>query len=105
MGGFSPDVLIPSVGITLEQGNAIKGAKKVELKLVLNESALAGTNDSGQVLLYAPNPFQPGSSNSHFDTSASPSLLMEPSITPGLDAANSLDLTPALFDDIGWVLQ
>ena len=105
MGGFSPDVRIPAVGITLEQGNEIKGAGKVELKLTRDQDKLAGTNESGQVLLYAPNPFQPGSSNSHFDTSANPSLLMEPSITPGLDAANNLDLTPALFDDIGWVLQ
>ena len=105
MGGFSPDVRIPAVGITLEQGNELKGAGKVELKLTRDQDKLAGTNDSGQVLLYAPNPFQPGSSNSHFDTSANPSLLMEPSITPGLDAANNLDLTPALFDDIGWVLQ
>jgi hypothetical protein len=105
MGGFSPFVTIPSVGITLEQGDAIKDAGKVNLKLILNPSKLAGANDDGQVLLYAPNPVQPGSSKSHFDTSAEPSLLMEPSITSGLDAANDIDLTPALFDDLGWVLQ
>ena len=105
MGGFSPFVTIPSVGITLEQGDAIKGADKVNLKLILNPDKLAGANDDGQVLLYAPNPVQPGSSKSHFDTSASPNLLMEPSITSTLDAANDLDLTPALFEDIGWVLQ
>lgn len=105
MGGFSPFVTIPSVGITLEQGNAIKGAGKVNLKLILNPDKLAGANDDGMVLLYAPNPVQPGSSKSHFDTSASPNLLMEPSITSTLDAANDLDLTPALFADIGWVLQ
>jgi hypothetical protein len=105
MGGFSPFVTIPSVGITLAQGDAIKGAGKVNLKLILNPNKLAGANDDGQVLLYAPNPVQPGSSKSHFDSSAEPSLLMEPSITADLDAANNLDLTTALFDDIGWVLQ
>lgn len=105
VGGFSPLVTIPTVGITQEQGAAIRGAKKVNLKLTLNTDALAGANDDGQVLLYAPNPVQPGSSKSHFDTSASPNLLMEPSITPTLDAANDLDLTPNLFQDIGWILQ
>ncbi len=105
MGGFSPDVTIPSVGITLDQGDAFKAAGKVNLKLILNPDRLAGANDDGLVLLYAPNPVQPGSSKSHFDTSASPNLLMEPSITSTLDAANDLDLTPALFDDIGWILQ
>jgi hypothetical protein len=105
MGGFSPFVTIPSVGITLAQGDAFKAAGKVNLKLILNPEKLAGANDDGQVLLYAPNPVQPGSSKSHFDTSANPNLLMEPSITSTLDAANNIDLTPALFEDIGWVLQ
>ncbi len=105
MGGFSPFVTIPSVGITLDQGNAFKAAGKSNVKLVLDESKLAGANDAGQVQLYAPNPVQPGSSKSHWDTSATPNLLMEPSITPTLDAANDLDLTPNLFEDLGWVLQ
>lgn len=105
MGGFSPFVTIPSVGITLDQGNAIKGAGKVNLKLILDPDNLAGADENGLVQLYAPNPVQPGSSKSHFDTSATPNLLMEPSITPDLDSASDLDLTPALFEDIGWILQ
>ncbi|MGB5345662.1 MAG: PA domain-containing protein [Woeseia sp.] len=105
MGGFSPFVTIPSVGITLDQGNAIKAAKKVNLKLILDPDNLAGANADGFVQLYAPTPVQPGSSKSHFDTSATPNLLMEPSITPDLESATDLDLTPALFEDIGWVLQ
>jgi hypothetical protein len=105
MGGFSPFVTIPSVGITLEQGDAIKSAGKVNLKLILDPDNLAGANEDGYVQLYAPDPVQPGSSKSHFDTSATPNLLMEPSITPDLNSATDLDLTPALFEDIGWVLQ
>lgn len=105
MGGFSPFVTIPSVGITLEQGDAIKGAGKVNLKLILDPDNLAGANEDGLVQLYAPNPVQPGSSKSHFDTSATPNLLMEPSINADLESATDLDLTPALFQDIGWVLQ
>lgn len=105
MGGFSPLVTIPSVGITLDQGNDLKSAGKANLKLILDPTKLAGTDDNGFVQLYAPNPVQPGSSKSHWDTSATPNLLMEPSITPDLDSATDLDLTPNLFEDIGWVLQ
>lgn len=105
MGGFSPFVTIPSVGITLDQGDAIKGAGKVNLKLILDPDNLAGADENGLVQLYAPNPVQPGSSKSHFDTSATPNLLMEPSITSDLDSVIDLDLTPALFQDLGWVLQ
>lgn len=105
MGGFSPFVTIPSVGITLDQGDAFKSVGKSNVKLILNPDKLAGANDDGLVQLYAPNPVQPGSSKSHWDTSATPNLLMEPSITPTLDTANTLDLTPNLFQDIGWVLQ
>ncbi len=105
VGGFSPDVTIPTVGITLDQGDAIKAAGKVNLKLILDRTKLAGANDDGLVQLYAPNPVQPGSSKSHFDTSATPNLLMEPSITPDLESATDLDLTPALYEDLGWILQ
>jgi hypothetical protein len=105
MGGFSPFVTIPSVGITLDQGDAIKAEQKVNLKLILDPNNLAGANEDGFVQLYAPSPVQPGSSKSHFDTSATPNLLMEPSINPDLKSATDLDLTPSLFEDVGWILQ
>lgn len=57
----------------------------------------AGT---GRVALYTPNPLQSGSSISHFSTAASPSLLMEPSITSGLPL--TLDLARQVMRDIGW---
>ena len=50
--------------------------------------------------MYAPNPLEQGSSVSHWDTSAEPSLLMEPFITNGL--SDEVDLTKFLFEDIGW---
>ena len=46
---------------------------------------------AGHARRYAPNPVQSGSSISHFDTAASPNLLMEPYITPNL--GSDLDLT------------
>jgi len=60
-----------------------------------------GTDTSGNVRLYAPNPVQPGSSISHFDTVASPNLLMEPSITSNL--GSDLDLTDEQMFDVGWI--
>ena len=55
-------------------------------------------------MMFTPNPFQSGSSVSHWDTSVSPNLLMEPAINA--DLTTSLvppqDLTVPLFKDIGW---
>lgn len=106
MGGSSPDVVIPSVGVTQADGNAIKNVLPGNSvsKLILDDDFLAGTQN-GLVRLYAPNPVSLGSSISHWDTSATPSLLMEPFITSGLESATDVDLTPFLFMDIGWQLQ
>jgi hypothetical protein len=55
---------------------------------------------NGRVQLYAPNPVKTGSSISHWDTAATPNLLMEPNITVGLPL--TLDLTRQEMRDIGW---
>ena len=104
MGGSDPTIVIPSVGITLAQGNAIKGelANGVNVTLKVDDVLLAGADNAGQVKLYMPTTVAPGSTRSHFDTSASPNLLMEPSINTTLRAATNLDLTPALLEDEGW---
>ncbi len=52
--------------------------------------------------MYAPNPYEGGSSISHWDTSASPNLLMEPNISSDLPIA--LDATLPFMRDIGWFL-
>jgi hypothetical protein len=57
--------------------------------------------ESGRLLLFTPDPVQPGSTIGHWDPSALPNLLMEPSINPGLPFLG-LDLTPALMSDLGW---
>jgi hypothetical protein len=69
----------------------------------IDPTRLAGTTD-GYVRLYAPRTVAPGSSISHYDITATPNLLMEPSITGSLRANQNLDLTPALMHDIGWQL-
>ncbi len=55
---------------------------------------------NGRVQLFTPNPIQSGSSVSHFNTDAFPSLLMEPSIT--LNLPLDLDLTKQQMRDVGW---
>jgi len=55
---------------------------------------------NGRVELFTPNPFQGGSSISHFNSAASPNLLMEPAINLLLPL--DLDLTRQQMRDIGW---
>jgi hypothetical protein len=50
--------------------------------------------------MYTPNPFEGGSSVSHYSDAAFPDLLMEPRITSGLPL--DLDLTRQQMRDIGW---
>jgi len=107
MGGADdPFFRIPSVGISNADGAILKEAAMAnsEAKLILDTDIQAGMQD-GFVRLYAPNPVAPGSSKSHFDTSATPNLLMEPFINDDLAPAVFLDLTPNVFEDIGWILQ
>ncbi|MBV9217545.1 MAG: hypothetical protein JO053_15365, partial [Acidobacteria bacterium] len=57
-------------------------------------------NSNGRVQLYAPSTYESGSSVSHWDTAATPNLLMEPIINTGLPL--DLDLTKQQLRDIGW---
>ncbi|HJX26746.1 MAG TPA: PA domain-containing protein [Thermoanaerobaculia bacterium] len=103
LGGADPTVTIPSVRITLPDGNAIKaalGSGTVNVTFGLDLSVRAGANPSGKALLYAPNPVASGSSISHFDVSATPNLLMEPAINA--DLPHGIDLTLQQMTDIGW---
>ena len=60
-----------------------------------------GVSADGDVLMFAPNPVDPGSSVSHFDRSVSPDELMEPNATP----TSILNLTVAAFADMGWPIS
>ena len=55
--------------------------------------------NSGEVQMYAPGSYKPGSSVSHFDTAMTPNELMEPQYTEFLDIAG---LAEQLLVDIGW---
>ena len=102
-GGSDPTITIPVVGISQADGASIKTALlsgPVNITLDLDPVALAGANAAGKPLMYTPNPFQSGSSVSHWDVTATPNLLMEPAINQ--DLHDTTDLTPDLLADIGW---
>jgi hypothetical protein len=99
--------LIPTVGISKDDGATIKSALRRNsptLTLRLNTSLLAGADANKRVFLYTPDAFEGGSSVSHWDTSATRNLLMEPFINSDLDHSIGApnDLTLQLFIDIGW---
>lgn len=106
MAGVDPTVVIPSVRITLPDGNAIKAelGGGVNATLSVDTTVFAGADAAGRVLVNAPNPVQSGSSISHWDPVTFRNQLMEPAING--DLTHSVqppeDLTLPLFRDIGW---
>ncbi len=112
LGGTDPTITIPAVRVTLADGNALKTAlakrsrtnSGVFARMGLFGTQLAGADLLGRVKMFAPNPFQSGSSVSHFDTTATRNQLMEPSINGDLTQVvmPPIDLTFPLFQDIGW---
>jgi len=106
MGGADATITIPVVSITQANGNTIKAqlGTGVNATVLLDHSAPGGTDSQGRALVFTPNPIQGGSSVSHWDTSAFPNQLMEPSINGDLthSVTTPRDLTTSLFQDIGW---
>jgi hypothetical protein len=103
LGGVDPTITIPSVRISLADGNRLKTALasgQVFVSLGIDKTQFAGADRFFRALLYAPNPVIQGSSISHFDTIATPNLLMEPAISP--DLPHGVDLTLQQMTDIGW---
>ncbi len=76
-------------------------AAEVSASLAIDPTRLAGADTLGRPLLYNPDPLELGSSISHWDLSATPDLLMEPTASPGV-GFGEVDLTLPLFQDIGW---
>jgi hypothetical protein len=102
LGGADPTITIPSVRVTLADGNTLKAnLAGLTVTLGVDPTLKAGADASGRMLMYSPNPFQGGSSVSHWDVSATPNLLMEPAINNNL--SSSVDLTLNQMADIGWL--
>jgi hypothetical protein len=112
LGGMDDTITIASARVSLEDGAAIRaavaaGRAPFSLSYAVffeNPFRLAGADRANRLLMYTPNPVEPGSSVSHYDTSAKRNLLMEPRQNPDLINAVRApsDLTLELFRDIGW---
>ncbi len=113
LGGADSTITIPAVRILQVDGDALKVRLATRSRtnsgvfatlIAPFNGLLAGADASGRPLLFTPNPRQPGSSVSHFDISASPNLLMEPSINSDLTTTLKApkDLTVPLLLDLGW---
>ena len=102
--GDDASITIPVIAVTLSVGNTFKANMPVTAGLV-QKPGLGGTDADGNVQLYAPAILAQGSSFSHYDTRLTPNALMEYAINNDLEANLDVDLTPALFKDIGWVVN
>ncbi len=112
LGGTDPAIVIPAVRISQADGVALKAQLKsrsrtasgVIANLNVNTAQFAGADTLGGALMFTPNPFQGGSSVSHWDTIAFPNQLMEPAINGDLthSVVFPQDLTFELLKDIGW---
>lgn len=97
---------VPTLSVSLADGNTLKaGIPGATVALQQVNGQYAGTDASARALLYSPTVLAQGSSFSHFDISHSPNALMEPSINQDLDSNLRLDMTPALYQDLGWELN
>lgn len=71
-----------------------------------NGTNVNAANGGARARLFAPNPYQPGSSNSHFDENTFPSGSQNALMTPYLDNGEAIHepgpLTLALFRDLTW---
>ena len=107
MAAVSPStgVSIPTIMVSQADGAEIKANLSGAAAGLLLSNLMAGTDGGARVRLYSPTVVASGSTFSHFDTVLSPNALMEPNITDTLMAQFNVDLTPALFEDIGWTLN
>ena len=86
-------------GVTFKANTPVTGG------MVDLPATKAGMDSAGHTRLYSPWVVATGSTFSHFDTTLTPDALMEPFDSPTVQAQYNVDLTPALFADIGWKLH
>jgi hypothetical protein len=103
--GVDGTIVIPSVSVIRSDGAALRSAlgAGVNVSMLIDNVLRQGTDEFDHVRLFAPDPIVNGSSISHFDTVATPNLLMEPNLTGDLThGVEGTDLTLAALRDVGW---
>ena len=112
MGGADPAITIPAAMITQADTARFRDFLRFRSRthsgmfvtLGVDPNQRQGADPAGRVMLYTPNPFMPGFSVSHWDTSAFANLLMELPRTEDLthNVSAPFDLTLEFLRDIGW---
>jgi hypothetical protein len=112
MGGADPSITIPAVRVTQADGALIAASLTLPNgsvagtvgKFERSKTEISGADAQRRITMFTPNPYQPGSSVSHYNTTATRNQLMEPSISADLthSVIAPTDLTFELFKDIGW---
>ena len=93
-------VNIPYIGVEKSVADDLRANLGTANVSIQNSASRFLGENQGMVKMHAPAIFEDGSSVSHWSTSASPNLLMEP-VLRNLDFAE-VDVTAAAFSDIGW---
>ncbi len=94
---------VPVVRVTSSDGAQIRLALAATLtvRFSIDATRWIGADAEGRPYLNATRPLEPGTSISHWDPLAEPSLLMMPYQSPEQQAV--LDMSVALMVDIGWI--
>jgi len=101
LGGTDINVTIPVISVSQADGNVLKAnLAGLTATITTHPTQLNGADAAGRMRMFAPNPYQSGSSISHWDVVASPNLLMEPALTA--DLLPVVDLARHLLRDVGW---
>lgn len=96
------EITIPYIGISKAVADSIRANIGTANVTIRRSSTVLNGENQGKVKMHAPAEFESGASVSHWSKTASPDLLMEPSL--GVVDHADVDLTAAAFADIGWFL-
>jgi hypothetical protein len=91
---------MPYIGVEQSVGDDLRASLGSANVTIRYSSTMLEGENGGLVKMYAPAAYESGSSVSHWSQTATPDLLMEPSL--GFLEFENVDLTAAAFFDIGW---
>jgi hypothetical protein len=102
LGAPDPTISIPTITLGQGDGARLRAHLPASARVAFDPLRFSGADASGRLRMFAPGPLQGGSAISHWDTSATPNLLMEPFIAG--DVTLTTDATLPALADMGWLL-
>ena len=104
-GAVGDQVTLPVVSVSLSTGRKLRAGEVKLAGVTVDETQFYGVDASGRTRLYVNTQFEGGSTLSHVDRDMSPNALMEPSETDTLMSHIFVDVTPDMYQDLGWRLN